>query len=202
MPTTSRLDLPYPTDDDANDVAGDLLALVTKLDSDAAADGQGLLSARPSAGVRGRYYWATDTEKLYRDDGSAWHDAGSTKWESWTTGYITDTGYTVTPVPTAHSRAHYQLDGTRCTVQWSEQLTISGATGSSIYFRVKLPFAPKYQFNTFPAVVQATRPVGLSVADTGGWYVDLRKPPNSTSDAPTINNETSWWYFAGVYEIA
>jgi hypothetical protein len=72
VPTTSRLALPYPSDDDPNDVAGDLLDLATKLDTDAAADGQGLASARPAAGVRGRYYWATDTKTLSRDDGTTW----------------------------------------------------------------------------------------------------------------------------------
>lgn len=37
----------------------------------------GLLSARPSAGVSGRFYYATDNGILYADDGSAWQDVSA-----------------------------------------------------------------------------------------------------------------------------
>jgi hypothetical protein len=33
---------------------------------------QGTIAARPTAGVAGRMYWATDTKRKYWDDGSAW----------------------------------------------------------------------------------------------------------------------------------
>jgi len=36
----------------------------------------GLLSARPSAGVSGRFYYATDNGNLYIDDGSSWQTIG------------------------------------------------------------------------------------------------------------------------------
>lgn len=42
------------------------------LDDLAAIDAQGTLAARPAAGTRGRYYWATDVAALFRDDGAAW----------------------------------------------------------------------------------------------------------------------------------
>lgn len=43
-----------------------------KLDDLAAIDGQGTIAARPAFGIRGRYYYATDEGKLYRDTGAAW----------------------------------------------------------------------------------------------------------------------------------
>lgn len=47
-----------------------------KLDDIMAMDSQGPLSARPVAGVRGRYYFSTDTGRLHRDDGTAWNEVG------------------------------------------------------------------------------------------------------------------------------
>lgn len=37
----------------------------------------GLLSARPAAGIRERFYYATDNGVLYRDSGSAWEAVGA-----------------------------------------------------------------------------------------------------------------------------
>lgn len=48
---------------DADHAALDLLT---------ALDAQGTLAARPAAGIRGRYYYATDTGILSRDTGAAW----------------------------------------------------------------------------------------------------------------------------------
>ncbi len=42
------------------------------LDTFAAIDFQGTLGARPAAGVAGRYYYATDNGRVYRDNGSVW----------------------------------------------------------------------------------------------------------------------------------
>jgi hypothetical protein len=70
---TSRLKLPYPIPDDNVDVPRDMLALSNKLDSSAAFDLQGTNAARPAPGTAGRYYYATDTGTLYRDDGTAWN---------------------------------------------------------------------------------------------------------------------------------
>jgi hypothetical protein len=42
------------------------------LDDLTAIDLQGTLAARPAFGIRGRYYYATDVGKLYRDTGTAW----------------------------------------------------------------------------------------------------------------------------------
>lgn len=71
MPSTSRLSIPYPAGSDPVDVNGDLQAAVEVLDDAALAD-QGLLSARPAAGLMGRLYRATDNGKVYWDTGSAW----------------------------------------------------------------------------------------------------------------------------------
>lgn len=48
-----------------------------KLEDLAAIDRQGLRADRPAPGVRGRYYTATDTGVIYRDDGAAWSAVGS-----------------------------------------------------------------------------------------------------------------------------
>jgi len=37
---------------------------------------EGLLADRPPAGVAGRWYWATDTQELFRDDGVSWNLVG------------------------------------------------------------------------------------------------------------------------------
>ncbi|WP_020393475.1 hypothetical protein [Kribbella catacumbae] len=47
-----------------------------KLDDLTAIDQQGTIALRPVAGVRGRYYFTTDTRKLYRDDGVQWNEIG------------------------------------------------------------------------------------------------------------------------------
>lgn len=199
MGTTSRGNR-YPESTDANDVPRDVFNLASDLDT-APIGSQGLIAARPAANKPNKYYWATDEEKLYYSDGAQWRDVTSSPWKTWSVGYITDS-FTATPAPTSHSRAHYRLDGKLCTVQWSEFFAITLASTGSKFLRIKLPFAPRYEFNTFPAVVQATRPVGLSVLSGSDWYVDLRKTPNSLTDDPQINNESSWWYFTGQYEIA
>lgn len=36
--------------------------------------GAGTFSARPAAGIDGRIYFATDTKRLYRDNGTTWDD--------------------------------------------------------------------------------------------------------------------------------
>lgn len=45
-----------------------------QLETLVAIDLQGTYAARPAAGTRGRYYFATDKLRLYRDDGTAWVD--------------------------------------------------------------------------------------------------------------------------------
>jgi hypothetical protein len=81
MPNTPRLALPVPAEGDVPDVPAVLTTFADKLDEAVAAGGyqegvawymQGTLAQRPAAGTRGRFYWATDTGLLYRDDGAAW----------------------------------------------------------------------------------------------------------------------------------
>lgn len=77
---TPRLSLPLPAQTDPADVPTDLAKLATALDSGGsgsvpggvAYDNQGTLAQRPAAGVRGRYYFASDNAVLYRDTGTAW----------------------------------------------------------------------------------------------------------------------------------
>lgn len=47
---------------------------ILNIDANAAKYLQGLLASRPAAGTQGRHYWATDTNTVYYDTGSAWKD--------------------------------------------------------------------------------------------------------------------------------
>jgi hypothetical protein len=76
MPTTPRWTLRYPALSSTPDVPLDIHNLASDLDG-VAMDDQGLLSARPvstvgTPGKKGRYYKATDTGQLFRDNGTGW----------------------------------------------------------------------------------------------------------------------------------
>jgi hypothetical protein len=79
---TPRLALPHPDlNEDAN-VPEDVRELALSLD-DAAIVDQGALSARPVSspavpGIRGRFYWATDTSTLFYDAGTGWNPINPT----------------------------------------------------------------------------------------------------------------------------
>lgn len=80
MAPTPRLGLPTPGETDPADIPSDIAKLTAALDAGGsgspaggvAFDNQGTQSALPTAGVRGRYYFAVDTGILYRDTGTAW----------------------------------------------------------------------------------------------------------------------------------
>lgn len=52
-------------------------AVMQQIEDLTAIDSQGTFASRPAAGVRGRYYYATDTGFLYRDTGAAWVSVAS-----------------------------------------------------------------------------------------------------------------------------
>lgn len=69
---TPRLSLPsYSAGTDAFSRL-DWQDLVNSLEANAAADVQDTLANRPPAGIRGRYFYATDNGGLYRDTGTVW----------------------------------------------------------------------------------------------------------------------------------
>jgi len=70
--TTTRLALPYPSPSDPNNVPSDLQKLANALDSITADYASGTAATRPTAGVNGRFYLATDTGALSLDNGTAW----------------------------------------------------------------------------------------------------------------------------------
>ena len=76
---TPRMGLPQWSDinGDAPSMS-DFNEAFTQIETNAAMDLQGTASARPSAGKRGRYYFATDTLELSRDTGSSWVSIGRT----------------------------------------------------------------------------------------------------------------------------
>lgn len=71
---TSRLGLPISSSgsDPRQNTRAKFNDLMSLLEDKVAIDMQGLASARPVAGIRGRYYYATDTGVLSRDSGTAW----------------------------------------------------------------------------------------------------------------------------------
>lgn len=81
MGTTSRLSLRYPELSDSADVPRDIENLADDIDN-AAIYASGTFSARPastvgSPGIAGRYYFATDTSRLYLDTGTSWVEVAS-----------------------------------------------------------------------------------------------------------------------------
>jgi len=70
--TTTRLALPYPSPSDPNNVPSDLQKLANALDSITADYASGTAASRPTAGVNGRFYLATDSGALSLDNGTAW----------------------------------------------------------------------------------------------------------------------------------
>lgn len=80
MPTqlTPRWANPYPQNGDVPSIPAHIQALAVALD-DVAKDDQGVLASRPTStpgtpGKRGRYYYATDTSQLFRDNGTGWDE--------------------------------------------------------------------------------------------------------------------------------
>jgi microcystin-dependent protein len=76
LATTARLALRYPTSADTADVPRDIGNLASDIDN-AAVFSKGLFASRPtstvgSPGIDGRYYFATDTSRLYLDTGTGW----------------------------------------------------------------------------------------------------------------------------------
>lgn len=71
MLTTPRWGFPYPESGDPADGPRAVGDLANALDG-VAMDSQGTFANRPAAAKNGRYYFATDTNVLYRDNGSAW----------------------------------------------------------------------------------------------------------------------------------
>jgi hypothetical protein len=211
VPTTSRLALPYPTDDDDNDVAGDLLALATKLDTDAAVDLQGTFASRPAAGTRGRFYWATDKKALYRDDGTAWQLII----QDWTDYSIvvypidsagTGSGWAA-PLIVADSanRARYQIVGKTCHVSVRQKVQLT--TGGGFEYAFSLPVAARYDRVAGPAGVQGvsgqviTLPKSSAYGQSGSdvSIVSIRKynAPSGTLTVPS----TTFDNFDIEYEI-
>jgi hypothetical protein len=73
--TTPRHGAPRYANTDAADFATQANAVTDRFDITAMRLDTGLASARPTAGITDRWYYATDTKQLSRDTGSAWENA-------------------------------------------------------------------------------------------------------------------------------
>jgi hypothetical protein len=79
MGVTSILGFPYPEDSTPNDLHKFFMDLASAVETEMVR--QGTLAARPAAGVRGRFFNATD-DSLFRDDGSQWVRLTPGPWKS------------------------------------------------------------------------------------------------------------------------
>lgn len=75
--TTPRLQLPTWTAPTDGPTRVEFNNGFLNLDNWAARDEQGTSGSRPTAGIRGRFYTATDTGVIYRDNGTSWTVVGS-----------------------------------------------------------------------------------------------------------------------------
>jgi hypothetical protein len=75
------------------------------LEALAARDEQGLDLARPAPALQGRYYFATDATKLYRDSGAAWTQIATIPAANYFTGTVSLNADSVTPAAPSHSAA-------------------------------------------------------------------------------------------------
>lgn len=85
---TSKYALPYPQPADPPNIPGDVQSLANLLDSIIAAAYSGTAASRPAAGKSGRSYYATDTQELSFDTGSAWVALG----------LVSSSGALITPI--------------------------------------------------------------------------------------------------------
>lgn len=82
--TGGRLNLPFPELTDPADVPADMSELAFAIEGNGPAlYGQGLLASRPQSsasvpGKQGRFYYATDTGKVYYDHGFGWVEISGT----------------------------------------------------------------------------------------------------------------------------
>lgn len=88
---TTKYALPYPTlSTTPPDIPADIKALADATDAAFAGFSQNVFASRPAAGKAGRIFYATDTNVLYYDDGSAWHSVGALAAGSVTSSMILD----------------------------------------------------------------------------------------------------------------
>jgi len=93
----------------------------------------GTLSARPSAGVVGRIYIASDTKAIYYDNGSAWVQVATLSWNDLTNKPSSFT-------PSAHASTHGKNGSDPVTVDWTQIQNvpdIRNQSGSALTLEVR-----------------------------------------------------------------
>jgi hypothetical protein len=195
MPNTSRLQIPYPSGTTANDVPTHMQQMADSLDS-LAVDLQGTLAARPAAGVRGRYYWATDSGingGLYRDNGTVWTRLSPSPWVTWTPTVTQEPPGSTTVTLDLLDHARYRVENGTCDVSYCAAFKFTGA-GSLYGLRFTLPVTPRWLGGMFVAEAQN---------DAARCFFDQA---NYVTVYPRINwitdNVARWLRFDGRYEIA
>jgi len=141
MGQTPRFQILYPEANQSNDVPRDIRQAVEKIDGLIMAELRGVLSQRPAAGIAGRYYQATDSSQLFRDNGTAWIEIplGDPVVRTWTPVLTpgASNGIVPTKVANAANRAEYILDRNMCHIEYRQGTTFAG-TASYDYF-ISLP---------------------------------------------------------------
>lgn len=103
--TSPRHGVPRVANTDTFDIARDVNGAIDRFDITAQRVDFGLAAARPAAGIANRFYYATDTNQLTRDTGSAW----------------------VNPAPNAHASTHQDGGADPLTVR--EAMMAGGGLG-------------------------------------------------------------------------
>jgi hypothetical protein len=150
------------------------------LEALAARDEQGLDLGRPAPALQGRYYFATDATKLYRDSGAAWTQIATIPAANYFTGTVSLNADSVTPAAPSHSAA---LGVNR------------NVTGGGVFLSLK-NFAAggsgvDWGIGTYTAGELAA---GVAITGAGGWS---GPPPFLLNSSGTIRASGTTHYFGG-----
>lgn len=172
---------------------------------------QGVVASLPAAGNSGRYYFATDTDELYLDNGASWENIGSV---SLTNVLIKDSNYTIQAADyTGYDKVivHGNISANSVTITMP---TTTAAPNVEFIFMVDaddgVGSTYKFQINNSSAVEQATLYytndcVTLLGESAGPWHVYNEKFTftsriEKTAD-DTVNNGTYTRVFTTGYAV-
>lgn len=127
----------------------------------------GLAASRPAAGVAGRQYYATDTDVLYRDTGSAWI-ATELDWAQ-------ITGKPSTFAPSAHQSSHQSggSDALTGLLDANARITVRKNAGSDVGPRRRLNLIEGSNVTLTVADDSADEEIDVTIASSGGaGYTD------------------------------
>lgn len=140
-----------------------------------AIDRQGLLSARPAAGVRGTYYFATDTGQWFRDTGGAWTEVPTYAGGKLRVG--------------ATARTSAEIDAARLAVSTDTAATVGVAVqGAAAQTANALELRTSAGTATLAAKIDGALAAGRSLAAGGYWTI---RPPAGSGRGVLVDHVAS-----------